>query len=221
MRNIILIAPPAAGKGTQAKLIEKKYNIPHISTGDLLRNEIEKNNNLSLEIQNLIDNGQFVSDKIVLELLISRINLEDCSKGYILDGFPRNLKQAQMYDKYLEKNNQKKEIVILINISKELGQSRIGNRIICSKCGKVYNLNSEKLKPQNNEICDNCGNKLKRRKDDNNETYEIRYNKYVEDTEPIINYYQQKNILHIVDGNADVETIYHQIKDIINKYSER
>ena len=115
----------------------------------------------------------------------------------------------------------KEQQEFIINISKELGQSRIGNRIICSKCGKVYNLNSEKLKPQNNEICDNCGNKLKRRKDDNNETYEIRYNKYVEDTEPIINYYQQKNILHIVDGNADVETIYHQIKDIINKYSER
>jgi len=220
MRNIILIAPPAAGKGTQAKLLEKKYNLPHISTGDLLRIEIEKNNSLSQEIQNLIDKGQFVSDEIVLLLVTNRINLKDCENGYILDGFPRNLNQAKLYDEYLKKNHIDNEIVIVINLNKEIAQSRISNRIICSKCGKVYNLNNKKLKPQNIDICDNCGTKLKRRKDDNNETYEVRYNKYVEDTEPIINYYQHKNILHIVDGNADVDTVYHQILDIVNNNSE-
>lgn len=217
MRNIILIAPPAAGKGTQAKLLEEKYNIPHISTGDLLRNEINSNSELSIEIKHLIENGLFVGDDIVLELVINRIKQDDCKNGYILDGFPRNLNQAKLYDDYLKSNNQQSEIAIQIKLDKEIAKARINNRITCSKCGRVYNLNDEKLKPHNTEICDFCGNVLSKRKDDNNDTYDIRYNKYVEDTEPILKYYQKHKNLFVVDGNKNVDLIFQDIVDTINK----
>ncbi len=216
MRNIILIAPPAAGKGTQAELLEKKYNIPHISTGDLLRNEINHNSKLSKEIKEAIDNGLFVEDKIVIKILDKRIKKEDCNNGYILDGFPRTLNQAQLYYDYL-KNNNKTAIAILINLDKEVAKLRINSRLTCSNCGRVYNLNDESLKPNKNNICDCCGSSLTKRKDDNDETYEIRYNEYVEDTEPIINYYKEKNILYIVNGNKDVNSIQNEIINIINQ----
>ena len=217
MRNIILIAPPAAGKGTQAELLEKKYNIPHISTGDLLRNEINSNSELSSKIKESIDNGLFVSDEIVLKLVNDRITKDDCKNGYILDGFPRTLNQAKLYDNLLNQEKRDMPIAILINLDKEVAKQRINNRLSCSICGRIYNLNDEKLRPHKENICDCCGNSLTKRKDDNNETYEIRYIEYVEDTEPIINYYQDKDILYIVNGNKDVNSIQNQIIDLINK----
>ncbi len=220
MRNIILIAPPAAGKGTQAELLESKYNIPHISTGDLLRCAIEKNDDNAKKIKSLIDKGLFVSDEIVLKLLSNRIEEDDCKNGYILDGFPRTLNQAELYNNYLEKNNKNKVIAILIDLDKEIAKERINNRISCSNCGRVYNLSNEKLRPKNPDICDNCGEKISKRKDDNSKTYEIRYNEYVKDTEPIINYYREKGILNIVDGNNDTEIIFQQIINIIDKNSQ-
>ena len=216
MRNIILIAPPAAGKGTQAEMLEEKYQMPHISTGDLLRNAINSNTEISKEIKYYIDNGLFVKDEIVLKLLDNRIHKEDCKNGYILDGFPRNIKQAKLYNDYLNKINEK-AIAILINLDKKVAESRIKNRISCLNCGRVYNLKDEKLKPRVENKCDCCGSSLAKRKDDNSETYEIRYNEYVEDTEPIINYYRDKGILYIVDGNKDIKSIQNQIIDIIEK----
>lgn len=220
MMNIILIAPPAAGKGTQAEILEEKYNIPHISTGDLLRTAIEKHDKRAKEIKEAIDRGLFVNDQIVVELLINRIQLSDCSNGYILDGFPRNLFQAQLYTNYLEKNNKNLGVAIIINLDKDVAKLRINNRLSCSECGRVYNLSVEELKPKNNNKCDNCGNILSKRKDDNDETYDIRYNEYLLDTEPIINYYREKGILYEVDGSKDKELIHQQIIDIINKYQK-
>ena len=218
MKSIILIAPPAAGKGTQAELLEEKYNIPHISTGDLLRNAIQENKSYSLEIKKMIDNGQFVSDNIVFELLKKRIEKEDCKSGYILDGFPRNITQAELYNQYLSSMDKDLGIAILIDLDKEEAKSRINGRISCQNCGRVYNLNFDKLKPIIEGKCDCCGSDLIKRNDDNEATYEIRYNEYVNDTEPIINYYQDKEILYIVDGNKGKEGIYQQILDILNKY---
>lgn len=215
MKNIILVAPPAAGKGTQAELLESKYNIPHISTGDLLRCAIEKKDKNAQEIKSLIDKGLFVSDEIVLNLLSNRIEEEDCKNGYILDGFPRTLNQAKLYNNYLEKNSHR-VIVILIDLDKEIAKDRINNRISCSNCGRVYNLSNKSLSPKEMGICDNCGEKISKRKDDNSETYEIRYNEYVKDTEPIINYYREKGYLYVVDGNNDTEVINQQIIKIIN-----
>lgn len=216
MRNIILIAPPAAGKGTQAKLIEKKYNIPQISTGDLLRNAINKDDDFAKNLKSSMESGHFVSDDIVLKFVIERINQEDCSNGYILDGFPRTLEQAKKYNQYLIENNKAVGIAIQINVDKEITKSRILNRMSCSKCGRVYNLSDDKLKPKNDGVCDYCGTKLVRRSDDNSETYDIRYKEYIENTEPILDYYQKNNNLYTINGNQDTNDIYNDIVSIID-----
>ena len=198
MIDLILIAPPAAGKGTQAKLLEKKYNIPHISTGDILRNIVAKKGLYSKTIEEAINKGKFVDDRIVFNLVIDRLESDDCKDGCILDGFPRTVKQAELFDKYLEKKGYNNCVVILIELSKE-----------------EYNLNFDSLKPKVADKCDDCGFELIKRQDDNIETYEIRYNKYVEDTEPVINYYRQKGILHIVNGSIDKSLIYKDIEQIV------
>ena len=217
MMNLILIAPPAAGKGTQAKLIEKEYNIPHISTGDILRSIVANGGLYADKIEEALNNGKFVDDKVVFNLVIDRLESNDCKNGYILDGFPRTVLQAKMFDKYLYKKKYNNCIVVLIDLNKEDAKLRVSNRISCTKCGRVYNMNFDNLKPKIDGKCDDCGSKLAKRKDDNSETYEIRYNEYVKDTEPVINYYQQKGILHVVDGNKDKHLIYDEIQQIINK----
>ena len=158
---------------------------------------------------------KILKKEIVLNLLSKRIEEEDCKNGYILDGFPRTLNQAKLYNNYLEKNSNS-VIVILIDLDKEIAKDRINNRISCSNCGRVYNLSNKRLCPKKMGICDNCGEKISKRKDDNSETYEIRYNEYVKDTEPIINYYREKGYLYVVDGNNDTEVINQQIIKIIN-----
>ena len=216
MMNLILIAPPAAGKGTQAKLIEKKYHIPHISTGDILRNIVANKGLYYEKIEKSLNNGKFVDNEIVFNIVIDRLESNDCKYGYILDGFPRTLKQAELFDNYLEKKGYGNSITILIDLCKEDAKLRVSNRICCTNCGRVYNLNFESLRPKVTGKCDDCGFKLIKRNDDNFDTYETRYNKYVEDTEPVINYYRQKGILHVVDGKKDKNLIFEDIKKIID-----
>lgn len=220
MKDIILIAPPAAGKGTQAKLLEEKYSIPHISTGDLLRDAINIDSEIADEITKKISKGEFVNDEIVLDLLIKRLEMSDCDDGYILDGFPRNLKQAELYNNYLKSKNKDLGIAILINLDKKIGKQRISTRLSCPNCGRIYNLNDEKLQPKEENKCDLCNSLLIKRSDDNAEVYENRFNKYIIDTEPIINYYRNKGILKIVDGNQDKNIIHQQLIEII-KISNR
>lgn len=215
--NIILIAPPAAGKGTQAEMLEEEFKIPHISTGDLLRNSIKFNDKYSSKIRESIDKGLFVDDEIVVDLLTKRLEENDCLNGYILDGFPRNIYQAKLYDEYLNKNNKKLGFVIIIKLSKEEAEKRINNRLSCGNCGRVYNINQKNLKPIIDGICDNCGSKLQKRKDDNIETYEVRYNEYIKDTKPIIDYYNSKDSIYYVDGNVDMKSVYSSIINIIKK----
>lgn len=217
MMNIILIAPPAAGKGTESKMLEADYSIPHISTGDLLRKAGSKNDKLGKEITNLISKGAFVSDQIILKLIEDRIANDDCKRGYILDGFPRDITQAQEYDKILAKQNEKVGYVFVIDMDKEIAKSRILGRRVCEKCGSVYNLNSKSLSPKVPEICDDCKNRLIKRKDDNVITYEKRYNSYLEKTAPLIDYYNKKGILYHVDGNVDKDYTHSQIKKILRE----
>lgn len=218
MINIILIAPPAGGKGTQAAMIEQEYNIPHISTGDLLRSAIKANDIFSNSIKDCLDKGNLVSDEIVLELLKNRIKQDDCQKGYILDGFPRNLDQAKQYDRMLNLLNKEFSIVIIIDVDKDVAKSRTLGRLSCPKCGQVYNTQADEKKPLVNGICDKCKTELVKRDDDNSETYDIRYANYLEKTEPLIDYYQQKNILYHVDGNHSSDYTYQQINGILRKY---
>lgn len=215
MKNIILIAAPAAGKGTEASLIKEEFNIPHISTGDLLRNVTKSADPKFKEIKEILSSGKLVNDDIVLELIKDRISKNDCNNGYILDGFPRNIEQAKAYENILKELNKEIGIVVVIDIDKEIAKSRISGRVSCPKCGKVYNTNNKEMQPKQNGICDTCNIELVKRSDDNEETYEERYNSYVEKTEPLINYYKDKGVLYHVDGSVNKDNTHAQIKEIL------
>lgn len=217
MKNIILIAAPAAGKGTEAKKLKEQFNIPHISTGDLLRQATLKGDELGKEIDELIKNGQFVSDEIVLKILKNRIMQQDCENGYILDGFPRNVSQAIAYGKILEELNKDIGIVIVLDIDKEIAKSRISGRYSCTNCGKVYNLNNPELRPINAGLCDTCNIELIRREDDNPEIYEERYNTYIEQTKPLISYYKNKGIVKHVDSGISIDETHNQVVKILGE----
>ena len=215
MKSIIFIAPPAAGKGTQSKLVSEKYNIPHISTGDLLRNIIQTGSELGKIIKDEIDKGHFVSDELILELLKNRLNQDDCNNGYILDGFPRNINQAKEYDKLLISLNKKIGYVILLDVDKDTLKKRIVGRLSCKNCGSVYNKYIHETMPKNEGICDKCNIELSKRDDDNEETFEERYNTYLKETEPLINYYENKGCLYRVDSGVSLERTYEEIVRII------
>ena len=218
MKNIIFIAPPAAGKGTQSKLISTEYNIPHISTGDLLRDEIKSGSILGKELQKVIDEGKLVSNDIIVKLLRERISRVDCNDGYILDGYPRNIEQATIYKDLLSELKKDIGVVIFMDIDKELALSRIENRQICSFCGASYNTSVEELAPAIEGICDKCGHTLRARTDDNKETFLNRFNTYLIETSPLIDYYNNLGILRIikVNENDSAQDIFNEIKKIIN-----
>ena len=195
MKNIIFIAPPAAGKGTVSARICDKYNIPHISTGDLLRDEIKNSTKLGLEIKDAMARGEFVSDEVITKLLKKRLSSKDCKKGYILDGYPRNVNQAIVYDKLLEELDFDLGKVILLDIDKDVAMQRALSRLVCSKCGLSYNLLNKELSPVKEGICDSCGSPLKSRSDDNEETFINRFNTYMNETFPLVDYYEKKNNL--------------------------
>ena len=186
MKNIIFIAPPAAGKGTQAKMLSEKYNIPHISTGDLLREEAAKSTELGMMIKDIISSGKFVSDQIITSLLEKRLMREDCNNGYILDGYPRNLEQAKIYEDLLKNLNKDLGIVIFFDIDKELAKKRTLSRIVCPECGTSYNLEVTALKPKLEGICDKCNSRLNIRSDDNAESFITRFDTFKE-VEEIVN----------------------------------
>ena len=217
MKSVILIAAPAAGKGTEAVKLKEQYNMPHISTGDLLRAAVAKGDERGSMINELITNGKFVSDDIVLELLKEKILEPVCENGYILDGFPRNIAQAEAYDKILNEINREIGVVIVLDIDKEIAKSRISGRYSCPKCGKVYNINNIEMKPLNEGLCDICSVELTRRTDDNPDTYEERYNTYLEKTEPLISYYDKKGIVYHVNAGLSSEETHRQVIEILGE----
>lgn len=219
MKNIILIAAPAAGKGTEASILKEQYSMPHISTGDILREKASEDSDLGRDINYKINNGQFVSDELILELLKERITRDDCNNGYILDGFPRNVAQAEAYQEILKETGRDLGLVIVIDIDKHLAASRIAGRLSCPKCKAVYNVNSEEkeLHPIVEGICNNCGEKLVKRADDNEETYMDRYNTYIEKTAPLIDYYEKFGVVRHVDGNRGKEYTHEQVVQILGE----
>lgn len=217
MKNVILIAAPAAGKGTEAAKLKEQYNMPHISTGDLLRTAVAKGDERGALINQLISSGKFVGDDIVLELLKEKILEPDCENGYILDGFPRNIAQAKAYDKILDEIKRDIGIVIVLDIDKEIAKSRISGRYSCPICGKVYNVNNSDMKPINEGLCDSCNVELTRRTDDNPDTYEERYNTYIEKTQPLISYYDQKGIVYHVNSGVSSEETHRQVVEILGE----
>lgn len=217
MKNIIFIAPPAAGKGTQAKLVSTEYNIPHISTGDLLREEMTKKSEIGISIQKDMDKGNLVSDEVITLLLKNRITKSDCQEGFILDGYPRNLAQAKILNNLLDELNIEKYYVIFFDIDKNIALKRTLSRIICSNCGSSYNLLIEDLKPKKENICDRCNHELKTRTDDTEEVFIHRFDTYLNSTKDLIEYYEKLGLLHKIDvSDKDANTIFEEVKEILN-----
>ena len=217
MKSIILIAAPAAGKGTEAALLKEQYNMPHISTGDILREKSKEDSELGRDINYKINNGMFVSDELIIEILKDRISKEDCNNGYILDGFPRNVAQAEAYSEMLEELGKDFGVVIVLDIDKKLAASRIAGRVSCPDCKEVYNTNNEEMKPKTEGVCDKCGSKLVKRADDNEETYIDRYNTYIEKTSPLIDYYEKQGVVYHVNANNGREETHAQVVEILGE----
>ena len=217
MKSVILIAAPAAGKGTEAAYLKEQYNMPHISTGDMLREKAQEDSDLGRDINYKINNGIFVSDELIIEILKQRIQEEDCNNGYILDGFPRNVAQAEAYQVMLEELGKDLGVVIVLDIDKKLAASRIAGRISCPDCKEVYNTSNEEMKPKTEGICDKCGAELVKRADDNEETYMDRYNTYIEKTAPLIDFYEKQGVVYHVDGNNGREETHKQVVKILGE----
>lgn len=212
MKNIIFIAPPAAGKGTQSELLCEKYGYAHISTGDLLRS-VNPTSELGIEINNLMKTGSLVSDEIIFKLIEERLQKEDIKNGFILDGFPRTIKQAIAYEELVNKLNLKDYVVIYIKISENEAMNRALGRIGCTSCGKIYHkVNS---KPKTEGICDVCGGSLTSRDDDNEESFKKRFVTYLEKTQPLIDYYKKANKLVEIPSNDDKYITNEMIEKVI------
>lgn len=216
MKNIIFVAAPAAGKGTISAKVCTEYNIPHISTGDLLRNEIAASSKIGMEIKSAMARGEFVSDEVITKLLKKRLEAKDCKKGFILDGYPRNISQAKTYDNILKELNYDEGLVVFLDINRELAMKRALSRVVCSKCGLSYNLINKEHAPLKEGICDNCGSSLKTRSDDNEESFINRFDTFMKETYPLLEYYEKKgNLLKIKVDNITTDDIFDEIKKVI------
>lgn len=217
MKNIMFIAPPAAGKGTQAEIITAKYNIPHISTGDILREIAKEDSEIGNYVAETMASGKLVKDEITYQLIEERLSREDCKNGFIIDGFPRNLDQAIEYDKILAKLGYDIGNVFLLNIETKTLEKRITGRRVCEDCNAIYNINDVAKAPKSESVCDKCGGKLYQRKDDNLESFQTRFAMYQEKTEPIIEHYRKQNVLHEINSNCEFDEVFKQIDEIISK----
>lgn len=216
MKNIIFVAAPAAGKGTISAKVCTEYNIPHISTGDLLRNEIAASSKIGMEIKSAMARGEFVSDEVITKLLKKRLEAKDCKKGFILDGYPRNISQAKTYDNILKELNYDEGLVVFLDIDRELAMKRALSRVVCSNCGLSYNLINKEYAPLKEGICDNCGSSLKTRSDDNEESFINRFDTFMKETYPLLEYYEKKgNLLKIKVDNITTDDIFDEIKKVI------
>ncbi|GAB4273043.1 MAG: adenylate kinase [Candidatus Rifleibacteriota bacterium] len=213
--NIIFLGPPGVGKGTQAKQIADKYSIPQISTGDLMREAVSSGSPIGAKLQSFMSAGALVPDELVLEILLERIAKDDCKKGFLLDGFPRTVPQAEALDKALMERDLQLSGVVSIDAPDQILIGRLTARRICSKCGTSYHL--EFLKPKREGICDKCSGELYQRKDDSEEVIRNRLKIYHEQTAPLVDFYQKKNLLYQVDGNKKIDMIFQEICDIIDK----
>jgi adenylate kinase len=213
--NIIFLGPPGAGKGTQAKILIERYVIPQISTGDMLREHVAKGTELGVKAKEYMEKGQLVPDEIILGMVKERLSQEDAQKGFILDGFPRTVAQAEALDKILEEMGKKIEYVLALIVPDEELVTRLTGRRTCKNCGMMYHI---KFKPPKVEgKCDSCGGELYQRPDDNEETVRNRLKVYHNQTAPLIEYYRKKGVLFEVDGSKNIDEITQQLINILEK----
>lgn len=211
--KIIMLGAPGAGKGTQAKKLAAKYGIPHISTGDIFRANIKNGTELGKKAKVYMDQGLLVPDELVVDLIMDRFKEPDCEKGYVLDGFPRTIPQAEALDRALAENNDSIEYAIDVDVSDEAIIRRMSGRRACVTCGATYHIVN--IPPKQEGICDVCGGKLILRDDDKPETVEKRLKVYHEQTQPLIEYYKAKGILRSVDGTKDADVTFEEIVGIL------
>ena len=211
--KIIMLGAPGAGKGTQAKKIATKYEIPHISTGDIFRANIKNQTELGVKAKEFMDKGLLVPDELVVDLVADRIEHDDCSNGFVLDGFPRTIPQAISLDKALESKGETMDFAINVNVPDETIVTRMSGRRACVTCGGTYHIKYMPTKIEG--ICDICGGELMLRSDDEPQTVLKRLAVYHKQTQPLIDYYSQAGILKSVDGTQDILVIFNQIQVII------
>jgi len=209
--RLILLGPPGAGKGTQAANIVEKYRIPHISTGDIFRKNIQEGTELGKKAKEYMDQGLLVPDELVVAIVEERLKEADCKDGFLLDGFPRTVEQAEALDKVLAEMDVALDSVINIEVDKEILVNRAVGRRICKDCGATYHI--EFNPPQKEGVCDKCGGSLYQRADDNEETVSTRVEVYLKQTQPLIDYYTKRGILITIDGQQPIDKVF---EDIVN-----
>lgn len=211
--KIIMLGAPGAGKGTQAKQIADKYKIPHISTGDIFRANIKNNTELGQKAKQYMDQGLLVPDELTCDLVMDRIKQDDCKNGFILDGFPRTIPQAEALDAALDKINEKMDYAINVDVPDENIVNRMGGRRCCLNCGATYHVVTIPTKVEG--ICDRCGSPVVLRDDDKPETVQKRLTVYHDQTQPLIDYYEKQSILKTVDGTKSMEAVFNDITAIL------
>lgn len=211
--KIIMLGAPGAGKGTQAKQIADKYSIPHISTGDIFRANIKNGTELGKKAKQYMDQGALVPDELTCDLVMDRIQQDDCKNGFVLDGFPRTIPQAEALDAALEKINEKMDYAIDVDVPDENIVNRMSGRRACLNCGATYHLIS--IPPKVEGICDRCGSEIVLREDDKPETVQKRLKVYHEQTQPLIEYYSGKGVLKEVDGTQPMDDVFAAIVKIL------
>ncbi len=211
--NIILMGPPGAGKGTQAEFIKKAFPIPHISTGDMFREAVSTGTAMGLEAKKYMDAGKLVPDEVTIGVVEERLSKDDCKDGFLLDGFPRTIPQAEALDRVLAGMGKKVEVALNIAVPDEILLARMSGRVSCAGCKAVYNTKFNP--PQAAGICDKCGGELVQRSDDKEETVKNRLNVYNEQTQPLIDYYAKQGSLKTVDGNRDTQAVFEDVKSVL------
>jgi len=211
--KIIMLGAPGAGKGTQAKMIAEKYGLPHISTGDIFRANIKNGTELGKEAKEYMDKGLLVPDELTVRLLLDRVAQDDCKNGYVLDGFPRTIPQAEVLDEKLSDLGEKVDYAINVDVPDENIVNRMSGRRACLNCGATYHIVS--IPPKKEGICDVCGSELVLRDDDKPETVQNRLKVYHDQTQPLIDFYEKKGVLRSVDGTLPMEEVFTAITKIL------
>ncbi|MDE6661783.1 MAG: adenylate kinase [Lachnospiraceae bacterium] len=212
--KIIMLGAPGAGKGTQAQMIADKYEIPHISTGDIFRENVKNGTELGMEAKKYMDQGALVPDELTVKILLDRVAKDDCKNGYVLDGFPRTIPQAEVLDNALNEIGEKIDYAINVDVPDENIIRRMSGRRACLSCGATYHI--EHVPPKKEGICDRCGKELVLRDDDKEETVKNRLDVYHKQTQPLIDFYTKKGVLKTVDGTVDMKDVFAAITAILS-----
>lgn len=216
--NLVLMGLPGAGKGTQAEKIVEKYNIPHISTGDMFRAAMSEGTELGLKAKSFMDKGELVPDEVTIGIVRERLSKDDCQKGFLLDGFPRTVAQAEALDAMLAGMDKKIDYVIYVDVDQEILMERLTGRRICKSCGATYHLVFNP--PTVDGVCDRCGGELYQRADDNSETVQNRLEVNKKQTKPLLDFYESKGYLRNINGQQDIEKVFADIDELLGGLHE-